>query len=421
MLDWEPAPLLRRLTTSAVLALVLAAVLGRAELVLVAVPLLWWLASADRAGPTAGSATSALRPDRVEENGVVSVFLTVGFDHPVVVSSAGLRLPGGLHVEERPALPGRAADHVELAWQVRASRWGRWRIGPAVLLVLSTGGLSQARLVCEIGEVAVLPRPAPAQAAVRPADLPRHVGEHPASAPGTGLEFEGLRPYRPGDRPRQVNWAASARRRGLFVTTRRDERSFDLVLLVDAFVRVGPAGRDSLDQSVRGAAGLAQAHLRHGERVGVVALGGVLRGLAPGAGPRRLYRIADAVLDVRLDDSYVDPDVGRLPRTVLPPGALTVMFSPLLDSRARLTALELRRHGHPLVVVDVLCDQPHVGPRGEVERLGLRLWRLDRAADRFELGRWGVPVIGWDGSAPLSAALRELSGRPVAGRWRYGA
>ncbi|MFJ2499544.1 hypothetical protein [Streptomyces sp. NPDC087539] len=50
-LDWKPAPLLRRLTTSAVPALVLTAVLGRAELVLVAVPLPRSLASADRAGP----------------------------------------------------------------------------------------------------------------------------------------------------------------------------------------------------------------------------------------------------------------------------------------------------------------------------------------------------------------------------------
>lgn len=105
---------------------------------------------------------------------------------------------------------------------------------------------------------------------------------------------------------------------------------------------------------------------------------------------------------------------------MLPPGALTVLFSPLLDSRARLTALDLRRRGHPGVIVDVLCDHPSPDHRDRLGLLTLRLWHLDREADRFELGRLGVPVPAWDGTAPLDAMLAPLRRRPVEGRWRHG-
>ncbi|MEU6284396.1 DUF58 domain-containing protein [Streptomyces sp. NPDC047028] len=418
--QWRPSPLLRRLSATAVLALAAAVALGRAELLVVAAPMLWWLAAASRTRPHTLTARTRLDTDRCTEGDDIVLTVSLHSGTEVDLVSATLALPAGATVLDRPSLPLVAVTAHELRWRLRPGRWGRWSLGPPTVRIHATGGLLQASVSCPAADVAVLPLPAAVGTGPLPALLPRRTGDHPAGAPGEGSEFEGLRPYQPGDRPRQVNWAASARRRTLFVTTRQDERSFDLILLVDAFLRVGPVGNDSLDLSVRGATGLARAHLRRGERVGVVAVGGLLRGLAPGVGGHQLQRIADAVLDVRLDDSYVDPDIARLPRTVLPPGALTVLFSPLLDERARLTALDLRRRGHAVVIIDVLCDEPRPDRRDRVGRLSLRLWRLDREADRFELGRWGVPVLPWDGTAPLDAVLTPLRRRSVEGRWRHG-
>lgn len=417
---WRPSPLARRLSATAAVALAAAVALGRAELLVVAAPLLWWLASAARTLPETVIATTALDSVRCTEGD--DVVLTVEFrsDTAVDLLSAAVTLPAGMTVHDGPPLPTCGVASRELRWHLRPAQWGRWSVGAVVLRIRAAGGLLESYVTCLVVELAVLPLPAAVGTGPLPAPLPRRTGDHPARAPGEGTEFEGLRPYQPGDRPRQVNWAASARRRALFVTTRQDERSFDLVLLIDAFARVGPTGNDSLDLSVRGATGLARAHLRLGERVGVVAVGGLLRGLAPGVGGHQLQRIAEAVLDVRLNDSYVDPDVSRLPRTVLPPGALAVLFSPLLDDRARLTALDLRRRGHPVVIVDVLCDRPHLDRRDRLGELVLRLWRLDREADRFGLGRWGVPVLSWDGTEPLDAVLAPLRRRPVEGRWRHG-
>ena len=138
-----------------------------------------------------------------------------------------------------------------------------------------------------------------------------------------------------------------------------DLRDGGVTSVIDATTVVA----DALDLSVRGAAGVAQAYLAAGDRVGVVALGGIVRWLPPGVGLRQVHRVVETVLDVRLDDSYVAPDLNRLPRRALPPGALVVLFSPLLDLGVLEILRDLRERGHPTVAVDVLRTEPlHLAP-----------------------------------------------------------
>jgi len=160
---------------------------------------------------------------------------------------------------------------------------------------------------------------------------------------------------------------------------------------------------------VRGAAGTAQAYLQNHDRPGVVALAGMLRWLRPDVGERQFYRIVEQVLDVRGPESFVTPEVSRLPRTALPPWALVVLFSPLLDPRVLEVIQDLRERGYPLVVVDVLAVEPHPAAPSSVTPLALRLWRLDRLALRRELAELGVPVVTWEGSEPLDVPLWPLT------------
>ena len=108
---------------------------------------------------------------------------------------------------------------------------------------------------------------------------------------------------------------------------------------------------------MHGAAALVTAYLRVSDRAGLVVLGGMLRWLGPAAGDRQFYRIAEMMLAARYD-SFVTPDVGRIPRTALPPGTLVVVFSPLLDPRGFGAITDLRQRGFPLIVVDTLRDEP---------------------------------------------------------------
>jgi hypothetical protein len=220
----------------------------------------------------------------------------------------------------------------------------------------------------------------------------RQIGEHVAALAGQGGEFASVRPLVPGDSARRINWAVSSRRDELHVNDYWAERALDLVIAVDTFSDVGPAGRRSLDVAVRGAAATAGGYLRHHDRVGVVVLGGVLRWIPPDASARQFYRIVDYVLDMPGWESVVDPDIDRVPRQALPAGALVVVFTPLLDPRAEQVIRDLRQRGFPVVVVDVLTCEPPAGD-SEVSRLALRLWRLDRVALRQSFAALDVPVF----------------------------
>jgi uncharacterized protein (DUF58 family) len=225
-----------------------------------------------------------------------------------------------------------------------------------------------------------------------------------------------VRPFVPGDRLRRINWLVTSRRGALHVNQFAAERAAEIIALIDATADAGPPGEFALDRAVRGAAGIARAYTRAGDRVGVITLYGPMRWVAPGIGQRQFFRIVESVLDARTLHSYVSPDVARIPPTALPAGALVIMSSPLLDDRAIDAVIDLRERGYPIIVTDVLGASP--GPAGQAgpaiprrgsagPGLALRLWRLERQALRYRLESLGIPVVGWPGEPRHEAGPGE--------------
>jgi uncharacterized protein (DUF58 family) len=99
----------------------------------------------------------------------------------------------------------------------------------------------------------------------------------------------------------------------------------------------------------------------------------------------------------------------------LPPGALVVVFSPLLDQRFVEALRDMRERGFSMLVVDVLNTEPPARRRTE-DRLARRLWRMEQDAIRFSLRELGVPVVHWDGEEPLDLPLAAHTRRPMAAR-----
>ena len=128
-----------------------------------------------------------------------------------------------------------------------------------------------------------------------------------------------------------------------------------------------------------------------------------------------MHRIVDYLIGVRATMSYASKDIEYLPRRSLPPLALVIAFSPLVDERALKAFVDLAARGYSLIVVDTLAEDA-IGPgRSAEEVLAHRAWRLLRAAKRFELSRLGVPVVSWDGREGLdamAAALPDLRRMP---------
>ena len=100
-----------------------------------------------------------------------------------------------------------------------------------------------------------------------------------------------------------------------------------------------------------------------------------------------------------------------MPRTALPPRALVVLFTPLLDRRALSAVADLRQRGVSLVIVDVLTHEPPVERRLPLSQLAVRLWRLDRSA-LLASRPPGVPM-NWDSRTGLEGAQALFRGRRV--------
>jgi hypothetical protein len=97
-----------------------------------------------------------------------------------------------------------------------------------------------------------------------------------------------------------------------------------------------------------------------------------------------------------------------IPIRLLPPHALVVGLSPLLDQRFLKALLDLRGRGLDVAVIE-LPVEPHLGaPATEVALLARRMWRLERETVRARLLQAGVGVAEWAESEPLEAVVAEV-------------
>ena len=235
------------------------------------------------------------------------------------------------------------------------------------------------------------------------------VGNQVSRARGEGIEFADLREWQPGDRVRRVNWRATALRGSLWVNEQYPERNTDVVLFLDTFAEVRAGGRSTNDRAVRAAATLARGYLQRKDRVGLVGFGGVLSWLVPESGTRQLYAIVDTLLTSDIVHSYAMRGVDVLPPRTLPPKALVLAITPLLDDRTAAALLDLRARGYDLIVVEVSPLELLEPDPASSSQLAHRLWRLSREALRWRYEQLGVPVVTWREGEPLAAPLEEVN------------
>jgi uncharacterized protein (DUF58 family) len=324
-----------------------------------------------------------------------------------------LELPRELGVAEGAnprTLHLRDGERRELSFRLRCNRWGGFHVGRIHLRTYDALGLLRHEAVADRRlPLKVYPNEESVRDLLRPHDTQVFSGHHVARQKGDGIEFADLRPFVPGDRIRRVNWRASARRGELWVNEHHTERNADVVIFLDSFAEARRGERSTLDPALRAAASLTSRYLRQKDRVGFVTFGGMLNWLLPSTGAGQLYRIVDAILDTEIVLTYAWRDIAVVPRRTLPPQALVLALSPLLDDRAADALLDLRGRGFDLVVIEISPLSFVPPPRGELQELGLQLWRLRRDAVRGRFERAAVPVAVWGDESSLAAALEEVS------------
>lgn len=409
MITWRASALISALAACTGAALALAVLTGRWQLVVFAAPFVGALVGASRRPPAARAwVTDEPEPLRCLESETITVAVSVESTGPAVVCGLRPALVEGLRIDaDRPAAPN------QLTMRTSAQRWGRYRVPVEVRSVSASGLWAGTALTLPAGELRVYPLADPQDVALPPADLPDRIGTRLTRHHGPGVEYADIREYVPGDSLRTVNWRVSAQRGRLHVTDRLTDRAADVVVLIDTYPQPSGPATTATERSARGAAQLVQSVLQRGDRAGVVVLGSSARWLAPNIGRHQFYRLLDAILDAGEWHSHSASALA--PRAAVPPNAIVVAFSTLLNADFGLALTDLRRRGHPVVVVDVLDRLPF---REEPDPIVARWWRLERSRIYRNIAVTGVDVVGWSHDSGLNHAMHLMPRRPRRGRRR---
>jgi uncharacterized protein (DUF58 family) len=434
---WTGSRAARRAALLCLLLPTLGAVTGRADVVLLAAPLVVGTALAlasqltGTAGGRGGVGSRVHAPGQVGQGEQVEVLVEAVL--PPGAQAGVVRLPaqGSLPFGTVAAVgaSGTADGVRRLSTTLTLPLWGAVLVARPDVRAVGADALVLADPV--IGghrTVRVLPaadRSSPAPLRPRTTGV---VGSHRTRRAGEGLDLLDVREFRAGDAVRRIDWRVSARRGSLHVRRNALDADADVVVLLDTRVDVsrevarwpappGPEGvgttapGSSLDLSVRAAVTLTRSLLEQGDRVAVVDLSRPRQSVPPGTGRRQLRRVR-----TRLVDSAVHWQARRLllrPGTVQP-GMVAVLVSPLLDDAVEELALRLRRRGTEVVAVDTLpgpLDLDHPGSDVPVrDRTAARLVERERAERVRRLAAAGV-VVGPAEASALARVLREVARR----------
>ena len=401
-----------RLPVYAVLAaagLVTGLALGRVEPVALAAPFLLALVAGLAVQVPEVSVRVSLDRDRAIEGDEITA--TIGLLSSRGVDRLELFVPLPLELSA-PARAVRLRAGVEetVELKLRCERWGVFRVGRVLFRARDLLGLRSWE--GEAGEpqaLRVFPREETLRSLIAPLETQVFAGNQVSRARGEGIEFADLREWQPGDRLRRVNWRATALRRSLWVNEQNPERNTDVVLFLDTFAEVRAQGRSTNDRAVRAAATLAHIYLQRKDRVGLVGFGGFLSWLVPASGMRQLYAIVETLLTSEVVHSFAIRGVDVLPPRTLPPKALVLAITPLLDNRTAAALLDLRARGYDLIVVEVSPLELVTPEPGSELELAHRLWRLSRDALRWRYEQVGVPVVTWREGEPLAVPIEEVN------------
>jgi uncharacterized protein (DUF58 family) len=179
-------------------------------------------------------------------------------------------------------------------------------------------------------------------------------GEYHSVFKGTGISFEEVRAYQPGDDVRSIDWNVTARMNQPFVKRYIEERERTVMLVVDTSgsLAYGTGRQPKREVAAELAAVLAFSAISNNDRVGLVQLSDHIEHfLPPRKGPRHVLRLIRDVLffEPTRRGTALAEGLDYLNR-VLRRKAIVFLFSDFLD-RAYERALRRTARRHELIAI----------------------------------------------------------------------
>jgi uncharacterized protein (DUF58 family) len=279
-------------------------------------------------------------------------------------------------------------------YSLRCGRRGVYQIGPLVAVASDPLGLSEREtIVTEPFELLVHPR----IEVVSDRPLTRQFEDPPIRPPvskpwPSGLEFYGMREYKPGDDLRRIVWRATARTGTVMVREAEQGVTDHVTVLLDtdrgAHSRDGEDLSESFETAVRAVGSLAVRHLREGYQVKIETnAGGLTRHLR---GAKSQLPMLDALARVELDRT---PLSAGLRRQVAFPSrdAHNILVTPRLGPGEAAQLRLLLNTGVSVLVVALLWDDENADTMGRAAALGCQVVGVRPGED---LGRALFSSIG---------------------------
>lgn len=346
---------------------------------------------------------------KVENNGsripVLEVFDVLPTDLEVKV--------GGNHFVSELGMHKTA----EFQYKVKCRRKGKYTLGPTIIRSWGLMGTSyHDRTFPSEDIITVIPRSEDIRKLkISPRKTRMWFGQIRSRRAGIGTDFWGIKEYHSGDELRQINWKASARFDRLFCNQFEGERSGDAIIILDARKEsdVGLAHKSTVESGIRAAVSVAAKILESRNRVGLVIQRDVLDWVYPAYGRKQLYKIIDALVQVRPGGKWPFEHVTWVVSRFFPTQSQIIIITPLIDSKAVDCVISLCARGHDVLIVSPSPLETSVESKNLPERISHLTLKMERNNIIRRLRRY-ANVVDWNTSRPLAAALRVVG--PYPGR-----
>jgi len=171
---------------------------------------------------------------------------------------------------------------------------------------------------------------------------------------GEGLNFHQLRPYRPGDSMRQIDWKATSRIKKLVSREYQEERDQQVVFLLDCGRRMLAKEGDlsHFDHTLNSLLLMTYVALKQGDSVGLMTFSGEKRWLSPRKGEHRFNEMMNTIYDLQPSSQGSDYSTATTELMVsLKKRSLVIILSNLRDEDADdvVPSIHLLKKNHLVV------------------------------------------------------------------------
>ncbi len=414
----RPTALAFAVATVLVWMLLLSVLVDHAELLIASIPLAVGLLDRGiRTGlPLDLDLQQQVSKTRMAEGDRAVVTVTVGATERLPIIEILAELPPMIECEpdsnNRMVLAATPGQKSGWSFSVRCPARGRSILGPLHFRVWARSGMAVYEgYRAAPHAISVYPSIAMIRHVPPPVRTQISFGNYLSARVGEGIEPGEIRAFMPGDRSRRINWRASLRLRQLYVTQYHEERNADVVLMLDTLSEAGGRPCSTIDLSVRAAGALANAYMARKDRVGLIVFGGALSWIKPATGLRQAEALLEGMLPAASHFTYVVPELDRLPPRILPPEAMIIAISPLLDDRFVAAVVDLTTRGFDVIVIAVSPIEPTWRCLSDswLDEIGCRLWGIEWQDEIDELRRCGLVILEWHLGTPLDAVIAPLA------------